>query len=97
VGKKTSVYLSDELAERVRASGVSPAELIRRGLDASEPEPLEVMLRRVLTAVLDERDAFLDERNALAQAGCPPHPKARIVKGLCGACGTYVGRGGNQQ
>ena len=23
-------------------------------------------------------------------AGCP-HPKARILKGLCGACGTYVG------
>jgi hypothetical protein len=23
--------------------------------------------------------------------GCP-HPKARIHKGLCGACGTYVGK-----
>jgi hypothetical protein len=89
VGKKTSVYLSDELAERVRASGASPAELIRRGLDAAGPEPLEVMLRRVLTAVLEERDAP-------AQADCP-HPKARIVKGLCNACGTYVGRNGEQK
>jgi hypothetical protein len=83
VGRKTSVYLSDELAERVRASGVSPAELIRRGLDAGEPEPLEVMLRRVLASVLGDRDAPPEPE-------CP-HPKARIVKGLCNACGSYVG------
>ena len=29
-------------------------------------------------------------RSAKAKGGCP-HPKARIVKGLCGACGTNVG------
>jgi hypothetical protein len=29
-------------------------------------------------------------RPAAAQGNCP-HPKARINKGLCGACGTYVG------
>lgn len=22
---------------------------------------------------------------------CPPHPKRRVLKGLCGACGRYVG------
>ena len=22
---------------------------------------------------------------------CPPHPKARVLKGLCGACGRQVG------
>ncbi|HEV2255380.1 MAG TPA: hypothetical protein VGS06_19540 [Streptosporangiaceae bacterium] len=87
MGRKTSVYLSDELADRVKASGVAPAELIRRGLDAGEPEPLEAMLRRVLRSVLDERDAGQD---------CL-HPPARVHKGLCGACGTYVGRDGDRR
>lgn len=22
---------------------------------------------------------------------CPPHPKARVHRGFCGACGTHVG------
>ena len=57
MGKRTSVYLSDELAERVKASGLAPAELMRRGLDAGEPEPLEALLTRVVRSVLDERDA----------------------------------------
>jgi hypothetical protein len=35
MGKRTSVYLSDELADAVKASGIPPAELIRRGLDVS--------------------------------------------------------------
>jgi hypothetical protein len=30
------------------------------------------------------------ENHAAAKGDCP-HPKARINKGLCGACGTYVG------
>ena len=55
MARKTSVYLSDELEARVRESGISPVELIRRGLDAGEPEPLEVTVRRVLTEVLDAR------------------------------------------
>ena len=34
MGKKTSVYLPDDLAEAVRASGKSPVALIRLGLEA---------------------------------------------------------------
>ncbi len=34
---KTSVYLPDELAAAVKASGVPMAELIRRGLAAESP------------------------------------------------------------
>jgi hypothetical protein len=26
-----------------------------------------------------------------AERGCPPHPKARVIKGLCRACGRQVG------
>lgn len=55
MAKKTSAYLSDELAERVKASGVPLGELIRRGLDAGEPEPMEALLERVLCRVLDSR------------------------------------------
>ena len=48
--RKISVYLNDELAARVRASGVPLSELVRRGLEASEREApdLEATLRRVL-------------------------------------------------
>ena len=45
---KTSVYLTQELADLVNESGLPLAELIRRGATAGEPEPLEVMLRRVV-------------------------------------------------
>jgi hypothetical protein len=48
---KTSVWLSDELTERWKASGLTLSELIRRGLDVGEPESLEQILNRVL----DER------------------------------------------
>lgn len=47
-GRKTSVYLSEELSAQVEASGVPLAELIRRGLAANEPEPLEDTIRRIL-------------------------------------------------
>lgn len=47
MGKRTSIYLSDELAEAVRASGVPIAELVRRGLEASRPEGREEMRRAV--------------------------------------------------
>lgn len=36
MGKKTSVYLPDDLAEAVRASGRSLPDLIRAGLEAVE-------------------------------------------------------------
>lgn len=56
MGQKTSVYLTDETAARVKASGIAPAELLRRGLDAAERESLEAMLRRVIR---EERAAEL--------------------------------------
>ena len=48
MGRKTSVYLSDEQAERLRASSLPLSEVIRRGLDAVAPEDLETTLRRVI-------------------------------------------------
>lgn len=55
LGGKTSVYLNEELATRVAASGLSLGELVRRGLDASEPESVEATLRRVIREELDAK------------------------------------------
>ena len=38
-----------------------------------------------------DRAAEVVRQNRRAANGDCPHPKARINKGLCGACGTYVG------
>jgi uncharacterized membrane protein YccC len=46
-GTRTSVYLVPELAARVKDSGTPLAELIRRGLDAGEPEPAAAALERI--------------------------------------------------
>ena len=51
MGHRTSVYLSDELAEAWRASGVALSELVRRGLGMGEPLT-EASLRRVLAELL---------------------------------------------
>ena len=41
-----------------------------------------------------DRQAEAVRQNRRAANGDCPHPKARINKGLCGACGTYVGTKG---
>jgi hypothetical protein len=38
-----------------------------------------------------DREAEAVRQNLAATQGDCPHPKARVHKGLCGACGTYVG------
>lgn len=54
MGRKTSVYLTDEVEKRVEESGVSLPELIRRGLAAGVPEPLELRLPGLIRSALDE-------------------------------------------
>jgi hypothetical protein len=81
-GRKTSVYLTEELAERVRESGLSLPDLIRRGLDAGGPTPLEEMIRR---AVREEMAAGRRQGS-----GCP-HPSDRVDElGKCRDCGEDV-------
>ena len=55
MGKKTSVWLTDDLAEAVKTSGVPIAELIRRGLGADSPDPLEDRLAAVVRAEFEAR------------------------------------------
>ena len=91
---KTSVYLSSELATAWKASGRSLTDLVRAGL-AADTEPIEATLRRVIREEIAALPLAADlplgrPSRSGADAGECPHPKARVIKGLCGACGTNV-------
>jgi glutamyl-tRNA reductase len=58
VGRKTSVYLADELDAAVKASGVPLGEIVRRGLNERAPE--EAAALAAATAVRDEIQASLE-------------------------------------
>jgi hypothetical protein len=62
----------------VEASGKTLVELIDLGLEAAGYEQIAKEPERVIRR---------DQRRAMP---CP-HPPARRAKGLCMACGTYVG------
>jgi hypothetical protein len=63
MGKRTSVYLTDELAAAFTASGLSLTELVRRGLGAADPD--EALVRAAATsaaeAVRDDVDAIVGD------------------------------------
>ena len=66
MGKKTSMYLTDDLIPRVEAAtgqGVSLADLVRKALDAP---PLEETIRRVIR----------EELAAAPGNGAKAHPAA---------------------
>jgi hypothetical protein len=78
VGKRTSVYLADDLAALAADSGVPLADLIARGLACTGHAPPPAPPAR--------------ERGMVLGEPCR-HPPARVHRGLCGACGTGVGPG----
>lgn len=86
-GQKTSIYLTEEVAQRVRASGLPLPELVRRGLDAGQPPELEVIIRRVVREELAEdrrgRGAGVEEQ------ACK-HPAASVEDSVCRNCGADV-------
>ena len=47
MGQRTSIYLPDDLAAKVKSSRIPLAELVRRGLNASGPVD-EATLRHIL-------------------------------------------------
>jgi hypothetical protein len=81
MARKTSIYLTDEMEERVKASGVGLPELVRRGLDSSGPQPIETVVARALRSALDEYCA--GHRKAPpeppAAAGAPPVPASELA------------------
>jgi hypothetical protein len=76
MGKRTSIYLTASREAAIEASGKTVAELIDLGLEAAGQDELA-------QTVQPRPD------NPRGQ-GCK-HPRARRAKGLCMACGTYVG------
>jgi hypothetical protein len=46
----------------------------------------------VYTAPPARPAVYTAPRREPGPAQCPPHPSARVHKGLCGACGTNVGK-----
>ena len=95
MGKRTSVYLSDELAAGVAASGAGLAELVRRGLGAAlpggvppVPPPLQVVEEAIVTVERSPRKARVRKAGPggpAAAAGCK---HLRAVKGWCKDCGS---------
>jgi hypothetical protein len=58
-------------------------------------EDLGTWLRRVALAAAERQQppgGHAERQNQAGAQGDCPHPKARITKGLCNACGTYVGK-----
>lgn len=92
MGKKTSVYLSNDLAGRVEASGLPISELVRRGLEAGEPPSAEVALSRLLDGwgerILQRIGAAPEPEPERSPKGCD-HPSVR-GKGVCPDCHDWV-------
>ena len=64
MGRKTSVYLTDELDAQLRASKLPLAEVVRRGLIHQDREPVD---EHTLSRVLDEKLARLQATTCRAQ------------------------------
>lgn len=63
MGKRTSVYLTDDLEAAWKASGAGLAELVRRGLDADAPDEraLREVARLAAQAVRDDVESIVGE------------------------------------
>jgi hypothetical protein len=92
VGKKTSVYLSNDLVGRMEASGLPISELVRRGLDAGEPQPAEVALTRLLDGwgerILQRIGVSPGPEPERSPENCN-HPRIH-GKGVCPDCHEWV-------
>ena len=87
-GKRVTIcakFSEAQAAEIDAARGtIDRSEWMRRAaLSAAE--------RQRIPAGHFDRQAQAVRQNRAAASGDCPHPKTRINKGLCGACGTYVG------
>jgi hypothetical protein len=84
---RVTVNLSRERELAVAASGATLLELIDLGLEAVAQRARQPKIR---TARPGEPPGLYVNREPLTPANCK-HPSARRAKGLCMACGTYIG------
>ena len=84
MGKKTSVWLSDDLLAGWHASGLHLGELVRRGLEMDAPgAPLdEATLRRVVREIIRDELAGLSVAadRAPASYGAPDYERERYLE-----------------
>lgn len=82
MGRKTSVWLPDDLAERVRESGVPLAELIRRGLEAGQPAAVFEVVRSAVRAELGEwlKPPLPSPRGASSADEVPPGGESPVLR-----------------
>ena len=94
-GKRTSIYLPADVAEAAAVSGLSLSELVRRGLASLPGARLEAKRVRAAAAASTAHDKRpLADTRPLNRLGEPcDHPRARVLRGLCSACGTFAGDG----
>lgn len=82
-GKKTSVYLTQEMLDKLASSGRSLPEVIRTGLDmapaASSPADLLETVRGVVRQTMREQLT-----SAVAAEAPPPGPEQRLVGAIFG-------------
>jgi hypothetical protein len=83
MSRKTSIYLSDDRLAEIEASGKTIPELIDLGL-----EYLAAQSDKIPQA--ESGPSLRTSFTKPTRDDCK-HPKARRAKGLCMACGTYVG------
>lgn len=85
-GASVNGFIVAAIEEKLRRRGsgsTAPAAPVKRGSTTRKPREAPAPAARFVAAEKPE------------SATCP-HPKARINKGLCGACGTYVGTSGGK-
>lgn len=82
MGKKTTVYLSGDREDAIKASGRTLLDIIDLGLQAIHGGKV------VDVGTTDGNPRAARERPS--PSACK-HPRARRAKGLCMACGTYQG------
>lgn len=83
MGKRTSIYLSSDREAAIEASGKTLTDIIDLGLQALSGG-------KVVDVGTSETAVHPASRARPTPGDCK-HPKARRLKGLCHACGTYVG------
>jgi hypothetical protein len=94
MGQRSSVYLADDLAAAVKASGVPLAELVRRGLAAGDAPPAQTPVKDMLSTGLSGLAAGEPSPGVLcAGPGCFQRDTAcyglrRLV--LCTACAAAL-------
>lgn len=80
-GRRTSVYLTEDLAAAVDALGVPLPDLIREAVAA------RTGTRPVIRTPAQVPAQVPAQPSRPGTADCP-HPEGRVIKGLCNACGT---------